>query len=86
MLVTPPYPHFSETSCARQADMQNDRKHLTIINGTGPANFEAEVARLLEEPDGDAAWEELKRLRRTVVPAANSPFAVAHSEGADPPA
>jgi len=66
--------------------MQNDRKHLTLISGTGPANFEAEVARLLDEPDGWAAWEELKQLRRTVVPAANSPLVVAHSEGSDPPA
>lgn len=49
--------------------------HLTLINGTGQANFEAKVARLLEEPDGWTAWEKLKQLRRTVIRAANTPLA-----------
>ncbi len=64
--------------------MARSTPHLTLIEGLGPASFDAEVARLLEEPDGRAAWEELKRLRRRVVPAANSPFAVVRqgSEGA----
>ncbi len=64
--------------------MQKSAPHLTVIQGTGPSSLEAEVARLLDEPDGRAAWEELKRLRRRIVPAANSPFAVAKpgSEGA----
>ena len=54
------------------SEMKSPPPHLTLIDGAGPANFEAEVARLLEHPDGDAAWEELKRLRRRVIPAANS--------------
>ena len=64
--------------------MQQSAPQFTVIHGSGPANFHAEVARLLEEPDGKAAWEKLKQLRRTVVPAANSPFAVVQpgSEGA----
>jgi hypothetical protein len=54
--------------------MKSRPPHLTVIDGAGPSNFEAEVARLLEHPDGKAAWEELKRLRRRVIPAANSPL------------
>ena len=44
---------------------------LTLIEG-GQPRFDAEVARLVEEPDGIAAWAELKRLARRTRPAANS--------------
>lgn len=59
--------------------MKNSSPHLSLIGGNGPSNFEAEVARLLEHPDGNAAWEELKRLRRRVIPAANSHLACIES-------
>jgi hypothetical protein len=61
------------------SEMKNSPPYLTVINGAGPSNFEAEVARLLEHPDGKAAWEELKRLRRRVIPAANSTLASVES-------
>ena len=64
--------------------MENSRPQLTLIDGAGPANFEAEVARLLEHPDGDAAWEALKRLRRRVIPAANSSLACVHPSDPGP--
>ena len=44
---------------------------LTLIEG-GQRSFGAEVARLVEEPDGVAAMGELKRLARRSRPAANS--------------
>jgi hypothetical protein len=59
--------------------MNNSSPHLTLIEGAGLTNFEAEVARLLEHPNGKAAWEELKRLRRRVIPSANSPLASVES-------
>ena len=49
----------------------NEKPQPTLING-GQPSFEAEVARLVEEPDGVAAWAELKRLARRFRPAANS--------------
>ena len=52
----------------------NEKPHLTLIEGSQP-NFEAEVARLVEDPDGVAAWAELKRLARRSRPAANSALA-----------
>lgn len=52
----------------------NETPQLTLLKG-GQPSFEAEVARLLEEPDGDAAWVELKRLARCSRPAANSALA-----------
>jgi len=52
----------------------NEKPQLTLIEG-GQPSFEAEVARLVEEPDGVAAWAELKRLARKSRPAANSSLA-----------
>jgi hypothetical protein len=44
---------------------------FTLIEG-GQRSFEAEVARLVEKPDGIAAMNELKRLARQRRPAANT--------------
>ena len=52
----------------------NEAPPLTLIEG-GQPSFDAEVARLVEEPDGIAAWAELKRLARRSRPAANSALA-----------
>jgi hypothetical protein len=52
-----------------------DASQWVVIEG-GYRDLEAEVARLLEDPDGHAAWQELKRLGRQIRPAANSPLAV----------
>jgi hypothetical protein len=49
----------------------NEKAPLSLING-GQPSFAAEVARLVEKPDGVAAWTELKRLARKSRPAANS--------------
>ncbi|AOW13349.1 hypothetical protein LPB72_09900 [Hydrogenophaga crassostreae] len=48
-----------------------EKPQLTLIEG-GQPSFEAEVARLVEKPDGVAAWAKLKRLARKSRPAANS--------------
>ncbi len=45
--------------CQTQS-MQQQILKLTVIDGSGPSTFESEVARLLEDPDGTAAWEQLK--------------------------
>lgn len=63
--------------------MTSTTPHLQLIAGTGPEAREAEVARLLDDPDGDAAWEKLKQLRRRIIPAANSPLACVESEARD---
>lgn len=52
-----------------------DTSQWVVIEG-GYHDLEAEVARLLEDPNGYAAWQELKRLGRQIRPAANSPLAV----------
>jgi hypothetical protein len=52
----------------------HETPQLTLLKG-GQPRFDAEVARLLEEPDGAAAWVELKRLARRSRPAANSVLA-----------
>jgi hypothetical protein len=52
----------------------SETPQLTLMNG-GQPSFDAEVGRLLEEPDGAAAWVELKRLARRFRPAANSALA-----------
>ena len=52
-----------------------DTSRWVVIEG-GHRDLEAEVARLLEDPDGEAAWQELKRLGRQIRPAANSPLEV----------
>jgi hypothetical protein len=52
----------------------NEVPRLTVIEGGQPI-FDAEVARLVGEPDGIAAWAELKRLARRSRPAANSVLA-----------
>lgn len=52
-----------------------DTSQWVVIDG-GYRDLEAEVARLLEDPNGHAAWQELKRLGRQIRPAANSPLAV----------
>jgi hypothetical protein len=53
----------------------NETQPLTLIKGSQPS-FAAEVARLVDEPDGVAAWAELKRLTRKTRPAANSVLSV----------
>jgi hypothetical protein len=53
-----------------------DKSQWVVIEG-GYRDLEVEVARLLEDPDGLAAWQELKRIGRQIRPAANSPLAVA---------
>ena len=52
-----------------------DKSQWVMIEG-GYRGQEAEVVRLLEDPDGHAAWQELKRLGRQLRPAANSLLAV----------
>jgi len=63
--------------------MTSTTPHLQLIEGTGSADFEAEVARLLDDPDGAAAWEKLKQLRRRMMPAANSSLACVESDATD---
>jgi len=55
--------------------MNSITPHLRLVEGSKSFDFDAEVARLLEHPDGEAAWKQLKLLRRRVIPAANSPLA-----------
>jgi hypothetical protein len=62
--------YFTETR-----RMNSITPHLRLVEGSTRLDFEAEVARLLEHPDGKAAWEQLKLLLRRVIPAANTSLA-----------